>query len=477
MNAENFLRQIRDLIAADELEAALLQLRGLLEHSPKLDEAILQSGRFQDIRKQIRKGTVSYAEASLTKNQIRAGLLDLLREIKQSVGVASSRADATALGAELERAITVVSNKNVASGSTISAGGNVNIGDRTETHHHYGERRIPRALTPPPFLPEVFLGREDDLQHIHDKLFAPGGHLLLLVNGEGGVGKTSVASKYFHQYQHEYAHVAWVLSEKSIAGALLLLALPMGVQFEDQMDTDQRLEVLLTAMANLQKPCLLVLDNANELPDLEAHYLRLRKCANFHLLLTTRIREFEKAETYPIEGLPEKEALEMFQQHYQALSPEEHILFLQIREAVGGNTLVLELLAKNLKQINRLQKKYTLANLLSDLQKKGLLQLTQTQAVRTEYQSKGAMRREKPEDIISAMYDLGELPPEETALLSIFAVLPAESLAFSMLETLLPDTEGLEERLLALAQKGWIGFVEIERPGLESGGDFKSPPD
>lgn len=253
MNTENFLRQIRDLIAADELEAALLQLRSLLEHSPKLDEAILQSGRFQDIGKQIRKGTVSYAEASLTKNQIRAGLLDLLREIEQSVGVASSRVDATALETELESAISVINSKNVNAG-TATAGRDIQFGDRTETHYHYGERRIPRALTPPPFLPEVFLGREDDLQRIHDKLFAPGGHLLLLVNGEGGVGKTSVASKYFHQYQHKYAHVAWVLSEKSIAGALLLLALPMGVQFGDQMDTDQRLEVLSLPWPTCKSP-------------------------------------------------------------------------------------------------------------------------------------------------------------------------------------------------------------------------------
>src|SRR5690606_33540111 len=129
-----------------------------------------------------------------------------------------------------------------------------------------GERRIPHALTPPPFLTEIFLGRQDDLQLIHDKLFAPGSNLLL-VNGEGGIGKTTIASKYYHTYQHEYIHVAWVLSEKSIANALLLLAVPLGLQFDERQDTKQRLEALLTAMMNLEKPCLLVVDNANELPD------------------------------------------------------------------------------------------------------------------------------------------------------------------------------------------------------------------
>ncbi|MBC7775872.1 MAG: hypothetical protein H7246_10600, partial [Phycisphaerae bacterium] len=83
MDSKTFLSNIRHLIARDDLAAALLQLRSLLENSPKLDEALLQSARFHDIRKQIRLGTVSHAEANLTQNQIRAGLLDLLREIEE----------------------------------------------------------------------------------------------------------------------------------------------------------------------------------------------------------------------------------------------------------------------------------------------------------------------------------------------------------------------------------------------------------
>lgn len=486
-----FLDQIRALIARNDLDAALSQLQVFLGNSSLLDEVLQQSGRWNDIRQQIRLGMVKHADALLTSNQIRAALLDLLQEIGHSIGGVSNPADATALRSEVERAISVVSSQNVNTGQA-TAGRDMQFGNRYETHHHYDEPRIPRVLTPMPYLPEVFLGREDDLQRIHD-IFASG-DFLLLVNGEGGVGKTSVASKYFHQYQDEYTHVAWVLSEKSIAGALLLLALPLGVQFEDRMDTNARLDVLLRKMANLNKPCLLVVDNANELDDLEAYYPRLRQCTNFHLLLTTRIREFGHADTYPIEGLPEKEALEMFQRHYQVLSPDERALFMQIRKAVGSNTLVLELFAKNLARVNRLNKKrYTLADLLADLQQKGLLQLSQTQQVHTEYQGRGEMRREKPEDIIGAMYDLGELPAEEIGLLSVFAVLPAESIPFSLLkmsllridesneqflEMVQQAMDKMEERLFSLAQKGWIGFTEAgDGMASESSGDFKSSPD
>ena len=319
-----------------------------------------------------------------------------------------------------------------------------------------GERHIPHALTPPPFQPEIFLGREDELQQIHDRLFTGGGNLLLLVNGEGGVGKTSIASRYYRDYQDKYAHVAWVLSEKSIASALLQLAMPLGLQFDDKQDTRQRFESLLTALADLYAPCLLVIDNANEVDDLEAHYQHLRRCSNFHLLLTTRITQFEQAQTCAIGALPDDQALDLFQTYYRNLDVEEQTLFQDIRTAVGGNTLVLELLAKNLAAQNRLRQNYSLAQLLADLQRHGVLKLSQSKPVGTDYQSRGTMRREKPEAVIAAMYDLTELPCEEKALLSVFAVLPAERISFDMLKALLPGTDALDDHLLSLVQQGWV---------------------
>jgi hypothetical protein len=130
MNTQTLLTQLRDLIARNELPAALMQLRTLLDNSPLLDEVVLQSGRFHAIRQQIRLGVVSHAEATLTQNQIRAGLLDLLLEVEQHVGITSSATDTNAaLRLEVERAISIVGSKNVVVGSTITAGGNVHIGD------------------------------------------------------------------------------------------------------------------------------------------------------------------------------------------------------------------------------------------------------------------------------------------------------------------------------------------------------------
>ncbi|MFZ2898651.1 MAG: hypothetical protein WA004_08520 [Saprospiraceae bacterium] len=74
---------IRDLIDRNQIDAALQSLRTLLDNSPLLYEAIHQSARWKDIQGQIRKGTVCHEDATVTKNQIRDGLLGLLQEIEK----------------------------------------------------------------------------------------------------------------------------------------------------------------------------------------------------------------------------------------------------------------------------------------------------------------------------------------------------------------------------------------------------------
>ena len=82
MQDQHIYTQIRKKIGQGNLEQALRDMKQLLENSPKLDEAIHQSRRFKDIRKQIHLGTASHEDMTLTENQITSWLLDLLREME-----------------------------------------------------------------------------------------------------------------------------------------------------------------------------------------------------------------------------------------------------------------------------------------------------------------------------------------------------------------------------------------------------------
>ncbi len=79
---KSFFAQITYLIGKDELGEAILILHNLLKDSPKLDEAIIQSARYNEVLKQIRLGTIELEQANITKNQIRSGLLNLVRAIE-----------------------------------------------------------------------------------------------------------------------------------------------------------------------------------------------------------------------------------------------------------------------------------------------------------------------------------------------------------------------------------------------------------
>jgi tetratricopeptide (TPR) repeat protein len=322
----------------------------------------------------------------------------------------------------------------------------------------YGEKKITKYLGILPVIPEVFIGRDEELRSVHDALF-DGDNLLLLVNGEGGIGKTTLAAKYYQRYFDEYAHLGWVFAERSLGDALLTLADPLKVTFAPTDPADARREKLLCEMASLNKPCLLVIDNANDIDDLSAHYLELRRCPNFHILLTTRITEFAHARSCRVGHLDEPSAMRLFTTHYPGHDSAEDELLKEILRAVGYNTLVIELLAKNLATVNQFRTGYALAKMLGDLQGSGLFGLSKSEKVRTEYNpGMFRLREEKPETVIAAMYDLAKLETGEEQLLCVFSVLPAEPIAVATLEAMQPGNDALEKSLRTLVRKGWIEY-------------------
>lgn len=96
MNNKITIEKIRQLIANDELKIAFQHIQTLLGNKPKLDDAILQSARYNDIQNQIHSGIVSHEDAKVTKNQIRVGLLHLLRQIEDLDENTPSTAEADA---------------------------------------------------------------------------------------------------------------------------------------------------------------------------------------------------------------------------------------------------------------------------------------------------------------------------------------------------------------------------------------------
>ncbi len=309
--------------------------------------------------------------------------------------------------------------------------------------------------------PDYFIGRDQDLINIRAALenkeqITKQNKCLLLVNGEGGIGKTTVAANYCKRYDNYYKHIAWVFAENSIQDALMTLANALNIQFPETADQTQRFDTLMLELRNLTAPCLLVIDNANDLQDLKANEQVLNSLDNFHVLITTRVNEMNTTQFHPINPLSINELKALFCQFYPKHHKKDNKILKKIIKATGKNTLVVELLAKSLKRLNRAEDEYTLENLLEDLQEKGLLKV-ETTTVDTKYQN---YIEAKPKTIIAAMYDLEELNVEERKILSAFSVLPAVAISYKLLKQILAGILELQDNLFSLADKGWLMFNE-----------------
>ena len=232
MDSGNLIASIRQHITDNELPQAFDKLQALLKSSPHLDEVLHLKGRHTDLRQRVRKGTIREEEKQVEINTIRDHLFELLRVVEEKI--------------------------NLAANTPKPAGPRTNPGGP-----------IPKHLTQPPLISDVFIGRDKELKAIH-KILTGNENILLLVNGNGGMGKTTLASQYYHRHQKDYQHLAWLFSEQSIEGALLRLSRELGVEIETR-EEHERLPLVLRALSNLDGPGLLVIDNANELDDLEKH--------------------------------------------------------------------------------------------------------------------------------------------------------------------------------------------------------------
>src|SRR4051812_6637607 len=69
---------------------------------------------------------------------------------------------------------------------------------------------FPKVLSAklPKTAPDKIVGREQELSALHQRLGDQ--RQVVLVNGLGGIGKTTLAQVYVAQYWDEYHHVAWV---------------------------------------------------------------------------------------------------------------------------------------------------------------------------------------------------------------------------------------------------------------------------
>lgn len=329
--------------------------------------------------------------------------------------------------------------------------GTIKVGDETTINNNYYANpaaTLPKELTLnlPKTHPGDIIGRENDLDELHRLLGTE--KRVLLVNGLGGIGKTTLAQAYVYQYYEQYRHIAWIAQDSdNLANDIVnTQGLRENLSIPAEFDPQQLFgEVIRKLKGIADKPNLLVVDNAEQSIKLCLNVLPSQP--DWHLLVTSR-EEVSGLFTKELDFLSLEQAVELFKKHYTHKKLDEG----QIRElvtAVDRHTLTVEILAKTAQAL-----RYDTGQLQNAI-------ANDLQANLDVAHNKQHAGLNRITAYLGAVFNLSNLNEGEIALMKQFACLPAEFHSYELLKDLLVNEDGpgataFTESLNSLAQKGWL---------------------
>jgi hypothetical protein len=125
---------------------------------------------------------------------------------------------------------------------------------------------FPWKLTPVPAIdPErEVVGREADMKRLRQTI--AGSARVVVMNGVGGIGKTTFAKAYAHRFGEEYDHIAWIEQLDNFPNNVVAtprLIENLGLAVGEKEEEWAIFREIMRALGNLPGKNLLVIDNAD----------------------------------------------------------------------------------------------------------------------------------------------------------------------------------------------------------------------
>ncbi|WP_460636775.1 tetratricopeptide repeat protein [Larkinella harenae] len=308
-----------------------------------------------------------------------------------------------------------------------------------------------------------FVGRDAELNDLVQKLQTS--QRVVLMNGLGGIGKTTLARKYMQQHKLNYQHVLWVelvvsdaKAQTQTADDLLnafvidaVLLKNLRLELPQPVDVKAFFGLIMNTLRNMNGPNLLIIDNAStELADRAIRDL-LPGPPNWQVLVTSR-QKLKGFELLRLDKLETKAARLLFRKLYTFAVTDEELD--ELLSTIDYHTLTLELAAKTLENHYGL---VSLAELTEKYKSKQLNDPDLQARIETEHS------REETELFIHLMqtFNLSGLSEAEQWVMKQFAVLPPEAYPQQQLLEWLQLTDKKDQRkfaenLQSLEKKGWL---------------------
>lgn len=253
----------------------------------------------------------------------------------------------------------------------------------------------------------------------------------MLLNGTGGIGKTTLAIEYLNKYQNFYDHLGFVEYNNNIKNSFLS-AFVNTYKLHSQT-VDERFEELLYNLQNLDGKNLLIIDDIKTSDDFE---IIKNLSVHFELLITSRT-EFNTVNKLDVEHLPKEKAKELFLDYFNT---DENIDVLL--EYLDYHTLFIKLTAQTLANsrtltIKKIEEKFKNGE-FGDI--------------------KNNLEQSTFNIYLEKLFNLSTLTENEILILKKLSLFPSIEIDFEKLKDFLciEDEEEFDSNLTTLSKNGWL---------------------
>ncbi|AOO63862.1 tetratricopeptide repeat protein [Sulfurospirillum halorespirans] len=270
-----------------------------------------------------------------------------------------------------------------------------------------------------------FIGRENELKKIDSILKT---NKTLLINGIGGIGKSSLANHYVTQNKDSYDYYGLFDDISSMISDLKLI---LNLKSEIEPDI---LKEAIVALRKLNGRKLFVIDNILDINSI--NILLSLKDYGFTLLLTSR-ETIDTIECFELSVMSLDDAKNLFNSIYKI----EDTLLEQILNYLDNHTFFIEKIAK------------TLSN-KDSLTPEKILEYFQN----GEFSKIKMNRKESFKKLLDELFTIDGLENEEILALKQISIFPSAFILFRDLKLILQkeDETDFEDMLNYLSEKGWL---------------------
>jgi len=326
------------------------------------------------------------------------------------------------------------SETNITFNGNITGIGVVTGGEVHQTIIQEKKKKVLKQLSSSLGKSSNFIGREEELKEINQKLNHSN---TLLINGFGGVGKSTIASRYLQTQKEQFDYYGFF---EGINGFIRELERAFGLKKE--LSKDSLLDVIyeLRGLKNSKK--LLVIDDVKEI---EKNKKQIEKILALKengctILLTSR-EQIEDIEIYSLNVLSLDDAKVLFNSIFKM---EDESLLEEIVTYLDCHAFFVEMTAKSL-SVNTQRTPEKMIKMFRD----GKLSKIK------------ANKNESFNDFLNQQFSLDSLDDEDSLLLKQLSLLPSVEINFKFLTKVFgltdeEEVEDFQDLLNTLVKKGWL---------------------